>query len=76
MGVDLRGSVAGVSDAGVSQGTSYGDRAISVLGLLVFQSGFWLTSNNRSHVPWWVYFRSAAPIIPITLCPNDVAHLS
>lgn len=56
MPVDPRESVAGVSDARMTQGTSYGDRAISVLGLLVFQTGFWATSKNRSHVPWWVYF--------------------
>ena len=46
------------SDARMSQGATYGDRAISVLGLFVFQLGFWLTSNNRSRVPWWVDFRS------------------
>lgn len=34
------------------QGTSYGGRAISVLGLFVFQFGFWLTSHRRSEVPW------------------------
>ncbi|KAF9453969.1 hypothetical protein P691DRAFT_770974 [Macrolepiota fuliginosa MF-IS2] len=33
-------------------GTTYGDRAISVLGLLIFQCGFWLTSTKRSHIPW------------------------
>ncbi|THH30441.1 hypothetical protein EUX98_g3745 [Antrodiella citrinella] len=32
--------------------TSYGDRAISVLGLVVFQFCFWATSMNRSHIPW------------------------
>ncbi|XP_006460871.1 hypothetical protein AGABI2DRAFT_68805 [Agaricus bisporus var. bisporus H97] len=32
--------------------TKYGDRAISVLGLFVFQCGFWLTSRHRSHIPW------------------------
>ncbi|KAF9780562.1 Na+ dependent nucleoside transporter C-terminus-domain-containing protein, partial [Thelephora terrestris] len=34
------------------EGTSYGDRAISVLGLFVFQFFFWLTSHERSQVPW------------------------
>jgi CNT family concentrative nucleoside transporter len=59
------GSAFGFS---LPQGTTYGDRAISVLGLLVFQFGFWLTSNNRSQVPWWVFLRSAVPpITPITL---------
>ncbi|PPQ98427.1 hypothetical protein CVT24_004106 [Panaeolus cyanescens] len=33
-------------------GTAYGDRAINVLGLFLFQVGFWLTSKNRSIVPW------------------------
>ncbi|PCH43887.1 hypothetical protein WOLCODRAFT_26274 [Wolfiporia cocos MD-104 SS10] len=33
-------------------GSTYGDRAISVLGLFVYQLGFWLTSSNRSQVPW------------------------
>ncbi|CAA7259231.1 unnamed protein product [Cyclocybe aegerita] len=33
-------------------GTSYGDRAINVLGLFVFQLGFWLTSRDRKNVPW------------------------
>ncbi|KJA27730.1 hypothetical protein HYPSUDRAFT_34857 [Hypholoma sublateritium FD-334 SS-4] len=32
--------------------TTFGDRAINVLGLFVFQFGFWLTSKHRSHVPW------------------------
>lgn len=31
---------------------TYGDRAISVLGLFVFQCGFWLTSSNRNAIPW------------------------
>jgi len=34
------------------QGTNYGDRAISVLGLVVFQFGFWATSRQRSHIQW------------------------
>lgn len=32
--------------------TTYGDRAISVLGLFVYQFGFWLSSKDRSQVPW------------------------
>ncbi|TDL17812.1 hypothetical protein BD410DRAFT_843358 [Rickenella mellea] len=36
----------------LSGNTRYGDRAISVLGLLVFQFGFWATSRNRSAIPW------------------------
>ncbi|KAH9477760.1 Solute carrier family 28 member 3 [Psilocybe cubensis] len=32
--------------------TTFGDRAISVLGLLVFQFGFWATSKKRSEIPW------------------------
>ncbi|KIY47926.1 hypothetical protein FISHEDRAFT_44328 [Fistulina hepatica ATCC 64428] len=32
--------------------TSYVDRAISVLGLVIFQFCFWLFSINRSAVPW------------------------
>jgi CNT family concentrative nucleoside transporter len=36
----------------LEQGTKYGDRAINVLGLFIFQLGFWLTSKNRSQVPW------------------------
>lgn len=32
--------------------STYGDRAISVLGLFVFQFCFWACSNNRSIVPW------------------------
>ncbi|KAJ6550124.1 Na+ dependent nucleoside transporter C-terminus-domain-containing protein [Mycena capillaripes] len=32
--------------------TQYGDRAISVLGLAVFQTGFFLTSRNRAAIPW------------------------
>ncbi|KDN38550.1 hypothetical protein RSAG8_09439, partial [Rhizoctonia solani AG-8 WAC10335] len=34
------------------EGTSYGDRAISVFGLFVFSTGFWLSSKHRSQVPW------------------------
>jgi concentrative nucleoside transporter, CNT family len=34
------------------QGTNYGDRAISVLGLFIFQFGFWATSLHRSHIQW------------------------
>ncbi|KAI9456294.1 Na+ dependent nucleoside transporter C-terminus-domain-containing protein [Russula earlei] len=36
----------------LENGTNYGDRAISVLGLLVFQFGFWATSRHRSHIQW------------------------
>ncbi|EJD52646.1 hypothetical protein AURDEDRAFT_111274 [Auricularia subglabra TFB-10046 SS5] len=36
----------------LEEGTSYGDRAISVLGLFIFQFCFWLTSTNRKAVPW------------------------
>ncbi|OCH89030.1 hypothetical protein OBBRIDRAFT_813352 [Obba rivulosa] len=32
--------------------TGYGDRAISVLGLFVFQFCFWATSKHRSQIPW------------------------
>ncbi|KAI0656588.1 H+/nucleoside cotransporter [Cubamyces menziesii] len=32
--------------------TGYGDRAISVLGLFVFQFCFWATSKHRNHIPW------------------------
>ncbi|KAJ7690616.1 Na+ dependent nucleoside transporter C-terminus-domain-containing protein, partial [Mycena rosella] len=32
--------------------TNYGDRAISVLGLAIFQFGFYLSSTNRSAIPW------------------------
>ncbi|KAH8119174.1 Na+ dependent nucleoside transporter C-terminus-domain-containing protein [Phellopilus nigrolimitatus] len=32
--------------------TKYGDRAISVLGLFVFQCGLYLSSTRRSAVPW------------------------
>ncbi|KAI0666650.1 H+/nucleoside cotransporter [Trametes maxima] len=32
--------------------TGYGDRAISVLGLFVFQFCFWASSKHRSHIPW------------------------
>ena len=34
------------------QNTNFGDRAVSVLGLFVFQLGFFLTSTNRSQIPW------------------------
>ncbi|KAI0693028.1 H+/nucleoside cotransporter [Cytidiella melzeri] len=36
----------------LTNGSSYGDRAISVLGLFVFQFGFWASSKHRSHIPW------------------------
>ncbi|KAH6914173.1 H+/nucleoside cotransporter [Coprinopsis sp. MPI-PUGE-AT-0042] len=32
--------------------TGYGDRAINVLGLFLFQLGFWASSKHRSHIPW------------------------
>ena len=32
--------------------TNYGYRAVSVLGLAVFQFGFWLSSTKRSEIPW------------------------
>ena len=38
----------------LTEGTNYGDRAISVLGLFVFQFCFWATSKHRSHIPWYV----------------------
>jgi concentrative nucleoside transporter, CNT family len=34
------------------QGTNYLDRAISVLGLVIYQFGFWATSRHRSHIQW------------------------
>ncbi|KAI0279353.1 Na+ dependent nucleoside transporter C-terminus-domain-containing protein [Russula aff. rugulosa BPL654] len=36
----------------LENGTKYGDRAISVVGLLVFQFGFWATSKHRSYIQW------------------------
>ncbi|KAF8629114.1 hypothetical protein AX17_005700 [Amanita inopinata Kibby_2008] len=36
----------------LQENTTYGDRAISVLGLAVFQFCFWATSSNRSEIPW------------------------
>jgi CNT family concentrative nucleoside transporter len=36
----------------LAPGTTYGDRAINVLGLFVFQLILWLASAHRSHVPW------------------------
>ncbi|KAJ7874704.1 Na+ dependent nucleoside transporter C-terminus-domain-containing protein [Mycena olivaceomarginata] len=36
----------------LEQNTTYGDRAISVLGLLIFQTGFFLASSNRKAIPW------------------------
>jgi concentrative nucleoside transporter, CNT family len=34
------------------QGTTFGDRAINVIGLLSFQVGFYITSKNRAVIPW------------------------
>jgi len=34
------------------EGTTLGDRAISILGLFVFQFTFYATSSNRSQIPW------------------------
>ncbi|EAU91338.1 H+/nucleoside cotransporter [Coprinopsis cinerea okayama7 len=36
----------------LEEGSTYGDRAINVLGLFVFQLAFWISSKHRSHVPW------------------------
>jgi len=36
----------------LENGTTYGDRAISVAGLLIFQFGFYASSFNRSAIPW------------------------
>ncbi|KAH8109467.1 hypothetical protein DFH11DRAFT_1466632, partial [Phellopilus nigrolimitatus] len=36
----------------ITQSTKYDDRAISVLGLFVFQCGLYLSSTHRSVVPW------------------------
>jgi hypothetical protein len=41
-----------------SQGSGYGDRAISVAGLFVFQFCIWLSSKRRSQVPWSVLLAS------------------
>ena len=41
-----------ITDAIRLQNSTYGDRAISVLGLFVFQCGFWLSSKHRKQVPW------------------------
>ncbi|TFY75493.1 hypothetical protein EWM64_g8520 [Hericium alpestre] len=35
-----------------ANGTNYSDRAISVLGLFVFQFCFWVSSRNRSRIEW------------------------
>ncbi|KAF7983239.1 hypothetical protein HWV62_22846 [Athelia sp. TMB] len=43
------GSAFGFKPVG---GSTYGDRAISVAGLFIFQVCFWLTSTKRSAVPW------------------------
>ncbi|KAF9038383.1 H+/nucleoside cotransporter [Hymenopellis radicata] len=49
----LLGIVFGSAFGFELQGNSgYGDRAISVLGLFVFQCCFWLSSKRRSAVPW------------------------
>ncbi|KAI0093471.1 Na+ dependent nucleoside transporter C-terminus-domain-containing protein [Irpex rosettiformis] len=37
---------------GLTANSGYGDRAISVLGLFVFQFCFWASSRHRSHIPW------------------------
>ncbi|KAI0344490.1 hypothetical protein BDW22DRAFT_1354549 [Trametopsis cervina] len=37
---------------GLTANSGYGDRAISVLGLFVFQFCFWATSKHRAHIPW------------------------
>lgn len=36
----------------LENGSNYGDRAISVLGLFIFQCGFVLSSRSRSTIPW------------------------
>ncbi|KZT10605.1 uncharacterized protein LAESUDRAFT_720943 [Laetiporus sulphureus 93-53] len=36
----------------LTENATYGDRAISVLGLFVFQFCLWLSSSCRSQVPW------------------------
>jgi len=36
----------------LQEGSSYGDRAISVLGLALFQFSFWLSSSKRKEIPW------------------------
>ncbi|KAK7471168.1 hypothetical protein VKT23_002579 [Stygiomarasmius scandens] len=45
----IAASVFGFS---VDSNEIYGQRAKSILGLVVFQTGFWVTSQNRSQVPW------------------------
>ena len=34
------------------QNTNFGDRTISVLGLVLAQVGFWATSTRRKSIPW------------------------
>lgn len=36
----------------IPKDTNYGYRAVSVLGLAVFQFCFWLSSTRRSEIPW------------------------
>ncbi|KAG7446453.1 uncharacterized protein BT62DRAFT_931886 [Guyanagaster necrorhizus] len=36
----------------LENGSNYGDRAISVLGLFIFQCGFVVSSKSRSTIPW------------------------
>jgi len=33
-------------------GSKYADRVIAIVGLLIFQFGFWVTSKHRNQVPW------------------------
>ncbi|CAE7160202.1 unnamed protein product [Rhizoctonia solani] len=58
------GSAFGFS---LPEGTSYGDRAISVFGLFIFTAGFWLSSKHRSRVPW--------PTVIVGLFMQQVAAL-
>ncbi|KAH9935573.1 Na+ dependent nucleoside transporter C-terminus-domain-containing protein [Fomitopsis serialis] len=48
----LRLTVGWLCLLGIVFGSAFGDRAISVLGLFVFQFCFWLSSTHRSAVPW------------------------
>ncbi|THU89972.1 hypothetical protein K435DRAFT_781400 [Dendrothele bispora CBS 962.96] len=45
----IAGSVFGFE---VDSAEIYGQRAKSILGVFVFQAGFWATSQNRSQIPW------------------------
>ena len=52
VGLSLLSPFVRFPDLEFPKGTGYGDRAVSVLGLFIFQVCFYISSVHKKHIPW------------------------